>query len=86
MIPELGHYALILTLCLAIVQATLPLIGAHQQRISWMQLARFTACGQFFYIAISFFSLMYSFAVNDFNEFEHSSTVVLSSLCSLGST
>ena len=28
MIPELGHLALILALCLAVVQATLPLVGA----------------------------------------------------------
>ena len=30
MIPELGHYALVLALFLALVQATLPLIGAYQ--------------------------------------------------------
>ena len=28
MIPELGHLALILALCLALVQSSLPLVGA----------------------------------------------------------
>jgi cytochrome c biogenesis factor len=34
MIPELGHFALILALCVVAVQGTLPLIGAHQGRMS----------------------------------------------------
>jgi cytochrome c biogenesis factor len=39
MIPELGHVALILALCLALVQATLPLIGAWLGDRQWMGLA-----------------------------------------------
>ena len=30
MIPELGHYALILAFCIALVQGVLPLLGAYQ--------------------------------------------------------
>ena len=33
MIPEFGHYALILALCIAIIQGMLPLVGAHQPRV-----------------------------------------------------
>ena len=36
MIPELGQFALILALCLAIVQATLPLAGTARGRADWM--------------------------------------------------
>ena len=40
MIPELGQFSLILALCLAVAQATVPLVGAAQGRIDWMALAR----------------------------------------------
>ena len=40
MIPEFGHYALILALCIAIIQGILPLVGAHQGRREWILLAR----------------------------------------------
>ena len=32
MIPELGHFALILALCVALIQGVLPLLGAHYGR------------------------------------------------------
>ena len=40
MIPELGHYALILAFCVSLVQGILPLIGAHRQHSGWIALAR----------------------------------------------
>ncbi len=40
MIPELGHLAMILALCLCLVQATLPLIGAWRGDHQWMSLAQ----------------------------------------------
>ena len=67
MIPELGHYAIILALCLAVLQSIVPLIGAHQHRVAYMQLAKFTARGQFFFLAIAFAALAYSFLGNDFS-------------------
>ena len=45
-IPELGHLAMILALCLALVQATLPLIGAWRGDRQWMSLAVPAAWGQ----------------------------------------
>ncbi len=67
MIPELGRYAIILAFCLAIIQATLPLVGAHKGKIAYMQLSRYTAIGQFFFVAISFSALAYAFLTNDFS-------------------
>jgi cytochrome c-type biogenesis protein CcmF len=65
--PEFGYYALILALCLALCQATIPLWGAAQQRLAWMQLARSTAYGQLLLITFAFFSLAYAFVSNDFS-------------------
>ena len=39
MIPELGHFALILALLLSLVLATLPVVGAHKRVPAWMALA-----------------------------------------------
>ena len=50
MIPELGHFALILALCLALAQGILPLIGAHRSNLAWMALARPAATGQFVFL------------------------------------
>jgi cytochrome c-type biogenesis protein CcmF len=67
MIPELGHMALILALCMALVQATLPVIGAHRGIASWIALARPTAWAQFLLTATSFACLTYAFLVHDFS-------------------
>ncbi len=67
MIPELGHFALILALLLAIVLGTLPLIGAARRVPAWMALARPLATGQFLFIAIAFGCLAYSFVNSDFS-------------------
>ena len=40
MIPELGQFALLLALSVALVQATLPLVGAARGRADWMAFAR----------------------------------------------
>ncbi|HQR83453.1 MAG: c-type cytochrome biogenesis protein CcmF [Polynucleobacter sp. 17-46-58] len=67
MIPEFGHYALILALCIAILQGILPLVGAHQGRREWIMLARPAAQTVFVLLAISFVILAWSFYVNDFS-------------------
>ena len=36
MIPELGNFALILAAVVSIVLGTLPLIGAHRNRLAWI--------------------------------------------------
>ena len=67
MIPEFGHYALILALCIAIPQGVLPLIGAHQGRREWILLARPSAQSVFLLLAIAFVTLAWSFYSNDFS-------------------
>ncbi|MGP0174493.1 heme lyase CcmF/NrfE family subunit [Pseudomonas sp. NCHU5208] len=67
MIPELGQLAMILALCLALVQATLPLIGAWRGDHQWMSLAQPAAWGQFAFLAFSFGCLTYAFMVDDFS-------------------
>ena len=67
MIPELGHFALILALALAIIQATLPLAGSFNRQHTWMAMARPLAWGQFTFLAISFACLLQAFLSDDFS-------------------
>ena len=67
MIPELGHYALILALCVALIQGILPLLGAHYGRREFLVLARPAAQTAFLLLAIAFGTLAWSFYVNDFS-------------------
>jgi len=67
MIPEFGHYALILALCVAIIQGVLPLVGAHQGRREWLMLARPAAQTVFLLLATAFVILAWSFYINDFS-------------------
>jgi cytochrome c-type biogenesis protein CcmF len=67
MIPEFGHYALILAFCVALIQGVLPLVGAHQGRREWLVLARPAAQTVFLLLAIAFLTLAWSFYTNDFS-------------------
>jgi cytochrome c-type biogenesis protein CcmF len=67
MIPELGHFALIVGLCVAIVQGTLPLLGAHWRRPEWIALARPAAMAQALLMAVAFACLTTAFVQNDFS-------------------
>ena len=66
MIPELGQFVLILALCVALVQGTLPLAGAHYGRREWMLLARPCAQVLFLLLAAAFAALTWTFYTNDF--------------------
>jgi cytochrome c-type biogenesis protein CcmF len=67
MIPELGHFALILAFCLALVQAVLPLLGASRNHPALMAVARPAAQGQFVFVLLSFVALAWAFVNNDFS-------------------
>src|SRR5438105_849296 len=67
MIPEIGQFALILELMLALTQATLPLIGAAKGIPQLVAMARPTAQAQFIFVTIAFSCLAYSFITNDFS-------------------
>ncbi|WP_286916425.1 heme lyase CcmF/NrfE family subunit [Pseudomonas sp. UBA6276] len=67
MVPELGHLAMILALCLALVQASVPLVGAWRGDRLWMSLARPAAWGQFTFLVLAFACLAASFLSDDFS-------------------
>lgn len=67
MIIELGHFALILALAVALVQATVPLVGAARGDGRLMQLGRVAALTQAFLVALAFAALTQAFVTSDFS-------------------
>jgi cytochrome c-type biogenesis protein CcmF len=67
MITELGHIALILALCVALVQSTVPLLGAARGRPGWMAVAPNAALTQFALNAIAMAALMHAYVISDFS-------------------
>ena len=67
MIPELGHFALILALVLSLVQAVVPLVGARRNSMALMAVGRPAAQGQFFFILFSSVCLTWAFITSDFS-------------------
>jgi cytochrome c-type biogenesis protein CcmF len=67
MIPEIGHFALILAMLIAAVQAALPIAGAVRGDRVWMAVARPAERGQAFFVTFAWLCLVYSFVNNDFS-------------------
>jgi cytochrome c-type biogenesis protein CcmF len=67
MTAELGHGALIVALCLAVIQAIVPMVGSFAGYRSWMRLGHSLALGQFVILAISFACLATAFLQDDFS-------------------
>jgi len=70
MIPELGHYAIVLAFCLAIGQVVLAFIRIVRGRYTQgalIRMSRSATLGQCFFVGVAFFVLAYSFLVNDFS-------------------
>jgi len=67
MVPEIGQFALIVALLLAVTQATFPLIGASRGNRTWIALAAPAGQAQFIFVALAFSCLAYSFITNDFS-------------------
>jgi len=67
MVPEIGQFALIVALLLAVTQATFPLIGASRGNRTWIALAAPAGQAQFIFVTIAFCCLGYSFISNDFS-------------------
>ena len=75
MIAEAGHYALVLALGLALIQSTLPLLGARWRDLALMNVARSSAIAQLIFVAVSFVALITLHVTSDFsvvNVFENS--------------
>jgi cytochrome c-type biogenesis protein CcmF len=76
-IAEAGHYALVLALGLALIQSTVPVLGARWGDPALMNVARSTALAQFLFVALSFAALVTLHITSDFsvaNVFENSSS------------
>ncbi|MGA9853399.1 MAG: heme lyase CcmF/NrfE family subunit [Gammaproteobacteria bacterium] len=67
MIPELGHLALIIALCLALAQSIFGLVGAQRGNLIWMNVTRPAAVAQSLFVALAFAALVYAFLSNDFS-------------------
>lgn len=79
MLPEIGHFSLILALAMAAVQAFFPLLGAHQGKAAWVAMARPSARAQFTFVAIAYLCLTYGFVSDDFSILyvaEHSNSLM----------
>ena len=62
MIPELGHFALVLALLLSVAQVVFGLGGAARRNDAWMAAARSAVVGQFMFVAIAFAVLAWNVA------------------------
>jgi len=74
-IAEAGHYALVLALALALIQSTVPILGARWRDGALMNVARSTALAQLLFVAFSFAALVSLHVASDFsvvNVFENS--------------
>ncbi len=75
MIAELGHYALVLALALALIQASVPMVGARLDDGILMGVAGPTALAQFAFVGVAFAALTACYVMSDFsvvNVFENS--------------
>ena len=75
MIAESGHYALVLALALALIQSTVPVLGARLRDPALMGVARSSAIGQLLFAAAAFAALVTLHVTSDFsvvNVFENS--------------
>jgi cytochrome c-type biogenesis protein CcmF len=66
-IAEGGHYALVLALALALIQSSLPILGARWRDLALMNVARSTAVAQLLFVAISFAALISLHVSSDFS-------------------
>jgi cytochrome c-type biogenesis protein CcmF len=67
MIAEVGHFALVLALVLALVQSVVPLVGARRRDGRLMGVAASTAVAQLAFVAVAFGALMACYVQSDFS-------------------
>ena len=67
MIPELGHFALIIAFAVSIVQSVVPLIGAAKNDATLISLARPAALAQLLFVGLAYAALTHAFIVHDFS-------------------
>src|SRR5947207_8359908 len=67
MIPEVGQFALILALAVALVQGSLPFVGAARGDVRLMALGRTAALTQAFLVDLAFGALTQAYVTSDFS-------------------
>ena len=67
MIPEIGQFALIISLCIALTQSLVPLAGAALGLQRWIALAVPAALAQLLFVAIAYACLTWAFLHHDFS-------------------
>ncbi|MGB7209194.1 MAG: hypothetical protein WBD27_11085 [Pyrinomonadaceae bacterium] len=67
MIPEIGRFALIIAMMIAVAQAALPLLGAARRDGRAMAFGDTAAAGQALFVTIAFACLLIAFATSDFS-------------------
>jgi cytochrome c-type biogenesis protein CcmF len=67
MIPELGHFALVLALMLAAAQSVFGIVGAARGDLRWQAAVRPAATGQFVLISVAIGALLHAFINFDFS-------------------
>ena len=67
MIPEIGHFAAVMALCLSVVQAALPVFPRRFGVRNPAAAVRKTAWGQFLFLLLAFGCLTHAFVVHDFS-------------------
>jgi cytochrome c-type biogenesis protein CcmF len=67
MIPEIGHFALIVALLVALVQGIVPMVGAAKRDAAMMAVAVPAARAQLALVALAFGCLAYAFVTSDFS-------------------
>jgi cytochrome c-type biogenesis protein CcmF len=78
-IAEIGHYALMLALGLALIQGAMPIVGARSGDPALMSIAGPTAVAQFAFVALSFAALAACYVSSDFsvlNVYENSNSAM----------
>ncbi len=67
MIPEIGQFALIIALCIAVTQSVVPLAGSGLGIQRWVALAVPSALAQLLFVAIAYGCLTWAFLSHDFS-------------------
>jgi cytochrome c-type biogenesis protein CcmF len=78
-IAEVGHYALMLALGLALIQGVMPIVGTRNNDAALMSIAAPVALAQFFFVAMAFFALVACYVTSDFsvlNVYENSNSTM----------
>ena len=66
-VPDIGHFSLILALSMAVVLAIVPTMGVQRGIASWIAMARPLAYGQLLFVAIAYYCLTHAFINHDFS-------------------